>query len=108
MADAVSNDWHLRAWAQQAGKRQADLVKELGWHKNAAHRLWHGTQPYRRAEINEVAAWLKIEPYELLMPPHEALQIRRVREMVAQEARAIAQTGAPAEPQPQSRTGTRG
>lgn len=85
MPESSTSDWHLQEWVREAGKKQADLVKDLGWHKNTAFRLWHSVQPYHREVVNEVAAWLEIEPYELLMPPAEALKIRRVRELLASE-----------------------
>lgn len=75
----IEPDWYLKEWAQHAGKRQADLVNDLGWLKNHAHRIWHGKQPYRRDIVNDVARWLGIEPYELLMPPEQALQLRQFR-----------------------------
>lgn len=78
--ESSDEDWYLKDWAKVAGKRQADLVTELGWLKNHAHRIWHSKQPYRRDIVNEVARWLAIKPYELLMPPSEALQLRRLRE----------------------------
>lgn len=84
-------DWYLQDWAKLAGKRQADLVNDLGWLKNHAHRIWHGKQPYRRDIVNAAARWLEIEPYELLMPPAEALQIRQLREA----ALAIAESQKP-------------
>lgn len=74
-------DWYLQEWAQHAGKKQADLVNDLGWLKNHAHRIWHGKQPYRRDIVNDVAKWLGIQPYELLMPPEQALQMRQFRDM---------------------------
>lgn len=70
-------DWYLQAWAALEGKRQADLVADLGWLKNHAHRIWHGKQPYRRDIVNAVAAWLGIEPFELLMPPERAMRLRQ-------------------------------
>ena len=73
-------DWYLQDWAQLSGKRQADLVSDLGWLKNHAHRIWHSKQPYRRDIVVAVAKWLGIRPYELLMPPAEALQLRQLRE----------------------------
>jgi hypothetical protein len=79
-----SQDWFLREWAQHRGKRQAALVGELGFTKNPAHKIWHGKQPYRRELVNTLAAWLEIEPYELLMLPEEALALRRLRETAAQ------------------------
>ncbi|MBB4797561.1 transcriptional regulator with XRE-family HTH domain [Brevundimonas bullata] len=62
------------------GKRQADLVKELGWAKGRANKFYHGQHPYRREIVNELSKWLEISPYELLMPPEEALMLRRLRD----------------------------
>lgn len=73
-------DWHLKEWVTHFGKRQAALVNELGWDKARASYLWHGKQPYRRDIVNEVASWLGIEPFELLMPPSDALALRSLRE----------------------------
>lgn len=87
-------DWYLQDWAKLADKRQADLVNDLGWLKNHAHRIWHGKQPYRRDIVNAVAKWLNIEPYELLMAPQDALKIRQLREA----AMAIAESQRPSPP----------
>lgn len=97
MAIADEPDWYLRDWAARADKIQGDLVTELGWHKTTAHRVWHGRQPYRRDLVNQVARWLGLEPYELFLPPDEALKIRRWRELLALEARSQG-GGAPAAP----------
>lgn len=67
-------------------KRQASLVNELGWTKGRANYVWHGESPYRRDVVNEIAAWLGIQPFELLMRPQDALSLRRLRDT----ARAIA------------------
>lgn len=74
------SDWYLRAWAERVGKRQSDMVRDLGMMKNSAHRIWHSKQPYRRDIVNVMAKWLGVRPYELLMPPEEALALRRIRE----------------------------
>lgn len=80
VTDTDEPDWYLQEWAELSGKRQADLASELGLLKNHAHRIWHSKQPYRRDIVNAVAKWLQIRPYELLMPPEEALQLRQLRE----------------------------
>ncbi len=69
---------HLR------GKRQADLVKELGWAKGRANKFYHSQHPYRREVVNELAVWLQIEPWELLMEPTRAMKIRRLTEAVSE------------------------
>lgn len=91
MADLTNHDWFLQAWALEKGKKQSDLVTELGWLKNTAHRIWHGKQPYRRDVLNMVAQWLDLQPYELLMPPAEAIALRSLR----QNAAAIVAAGDP-------------
>lgn len=73
-------DWHLQAWAEALDKKQASLTNELGWSKNKANKIWHSRQPYRRDLVNEVAAWLGIEPYELLMAPDKAMALRQLRQ----------------------------
>lgn len=84
-------DWHLQDWLAHFEKRQASLVNELGWDKARANFVYHGKQAYKRDLVNEISSWLGIEPYELLMPPSEALQLRQLR----QAAFAIAATSTP-------------
>ena len=84
-----SSDWYLRAWLAHFGKKQAALVNELGWDKARANFLWHSKQAYRRDDVNIVATWLGIAPFELLMSPKDALALRRLRET----AKLIAEGG---------------
>ena len=70
-------------WAAEFGKRQTDAQRELGWPKSAASYLWNGKQRYTQDLVDEVAAWLGIQPFELLMPPREARLLRRMRETAA-------------------------
>lgn len=67
---------------QLRGKRQADLVKELGWAKGRANKFYHSHHPYRREVVNELAKWLEIEPWELLIEPQRAIQIRKLTDAV--------------------------
>lgn len=82
-------DWYLREWMAELGKRQADLVRDRGWLKGRASKIVGGAHQYRRDLINELSAWLGIEPFELLMPPREALKYRRWRELIAAEAQSM-------------------
>ena len=103
MAKESAGDWYLREWMAERGKRQAALVNELGWTKNRAHIIWHGKQPYRRKDVNEISAWLGIEPFELLMPPQRATIFRAYRDSARQIA--AEEAGVPFRA---PRTGTRG
>ena len=86
MVENAQPDWYLREWMDHFGKKQADLVKDLGWLKGAANKWYHGAHGYRREVVNELSAWLGIQPYEMLMPPALALSIRAMRESARQIA----------------------
>lgn len=100
--------WYLREWMEQADppKKQVSLEKELGWSRGKANAVWHGQQ-YTQDLIEDVAPWLNIRPFELLLHPEVAMAIRRVRE---DAARIVSDAPASATPeaQPRSRTGTDG
>lgn len=67
----------------ELGKRQADLVHDRGWPKGRVSKFFHGRYSYRKEVVNELAEWLQIEPFELLMDPREALAIRSLRTAAA-------------------------
>jgi len=74
--------WYLQEWMELAGKRQADLIREIGWSRAKASDVWNGQQ-YTQQMIDDVAPWLHARPYELLMHPEEAMALRRLREDAA-------------------------
>lgn len=76
----MESDWHIAEWLAHARKRQADLVNDLGWSRRKASDVCNGVQPYKRDIVNELAEWLGVEPYELLMRPDEAIQLRHLRQ----------------------------
>lgn len=73
------HDWYLKEWLHSARKKQSDIVKDLDWNKAKVSLMVRGLQPYTRDEVNELAAYLEIEPHELLMPPERAHRIRRLQ-----------------------------
>lgn len=64
------------------GKHQKDLVKDLDWNKAKASLVMSCKQKYTRDEVNELASYLNIRPFELLLHPDDAMAIRRLREDV--------------------------
>lgn len=90
--------WFLREWMAQSSppKIQADFVKDLGWSKAKANDVYHGQQ-YTQALIDELAPWLNVRAWELLMHPEDAMAIRRLRDaaarIVADNARDQDRTG---------------
>jgi len=101
----LTHHWFLREWAGQAvpPKTQADAIRELGWAKATASALFNGEQRYTQDYVEEVAAWLNIRPYELLMSPELAMAIRAIRS----EGLKLVERAESAEPQP-LKTGTNG
>jgi len=85
---ASRQDWYLYEWLKATGKKQADIVRDLDWNKARVSLTIHGKQPYTRDDINELASYLSIATYELLMHPDDAMAIRRLR----QEALRVVET----------------
>lgn len=103
MAAPAHPGWYIQEWFAVVGLKQFDLVTKLDYQRNTAFKLWHGLQEYRRHHVEDVAALLNIRPYELLMPPEEAMRLRRLQSVVAE----VAREDAPA-PSAVDRTGTEG
>ncbi len=83
-----------------AGKRQADAQRDLGWSKATASHLWNGKQRYTQDHVDEVAQWLGIEPFELLMEPSLAKAMRAFREAASVIAAANPDNAHTQKPQP--------
>jgi hypothetical protein len=103
--------WYLREWMTALEKIQADLTKELDWPKAKANRVFNGQQRYNEDLVLELAAWLNLRPYELLLPPKQAMAIRRLRDdavRIASDAGALSEAPAVAVPELIPGTGTHG
>lgn len=72
-------DWYLAEWLRHLGKKQADVVRDLDWNKSRVSLMANGKQPYDRDSVNELAAYLNIAPFELLMHPDDAARLKRMR-----------------------------
>lgn len=80
---SLSHHWYLAEWAERLGVRQKDAITHLDWSKAQASDLFTGKQRYTQDLVDQVAAWLQLQPYELLMPPADALAIRAMRDSAA-------------------------
>jgi plasmid maintenance system antidote protein VapI len=74
------HDWFLKEWLRTLHKKQADVARDLDWNKARVSLMIRGEQQYTRDAVNELAAYLNLRPYELLMHPDEAMRLRRLRE----------------------------
>lgn len=77
-------DWYLKEWLEALDTSQAELVRRTDYPKAKVSDLVTGKQRYNRDILNDVAAALNIYPYELLMPPGEAMGLRRMTQGVEQ------------------------
>lgn len=73
------HDWYLKEWLATLGKKQADIVRDLDWNKARVSLMLRGKQPYDRDSLNELAAYLNIQPHELLMHPDDARAFWRLK-----------------------------
>lgn len=73
------HDWYLAEWLKHLGKTQADVVAALEWNKAKVSLTARGIQQYMRDDINEIARFLHLEPFELLLPPERAMALRQYR-----------------------------
>jgi hypothetical protein len=73
-------DWYLPEWMSTLRVKQAALARECGWSNSTMHGIYHGRTEYYREIVNLIARILRIEPYELLMHPDQAMAMRRMRE----------------------------
>jgi hypothetical protein len=76
----MAKDWFLKEWMAFKKRRQAQIIRDIGWERGRVSKVVNSRQAYARDDVNTLAAWLEIEPFELLMPPAEALALRRLRE----------------------------
>jgi hypothetical protein len=73
------HDWYFNQWLAYFDKSQADVVEGLEWNKSKVSLFASGKQRYHRDDINQLAAFLNLEPFELLLPPDRAMAMRQYR-----------------------------
>jgi transcriptional regulator with XRE-family HTH domain len=81
------HEWYLAEWLATLGKKQADIVRDLDWNKARISLMLRGKQPYDRDSLNELAAYLNLYPYELLMHPDDAMSLRQIRKAASEIVR---------------------
>lgn len=88
------HDWYLKEWLRSLGKTQQWVADQLELQKSKISRKASGTTPYDRDDINAISALLHLQPYELLMHPEDAMEIRSLRKSItlAAERRAAYRT----------------
>lgn len=104
-----NHTWFLREWMAQSHPplKQADMIHKLGWSRAKASDVYRG-QRYTQELVDQLSVWLNLKPYELLLSPAEAHQIRSLQRAIREVARdtAISQ-GFDPEPEAPAQTPTR-
>lgn len=93
---APRHDWYLKQWLDALNKKQSDIVRDLDWNKAKVSLTASGKQAYDRDDVNAIADYLHLRPYELLMHPDDAMALRRLRaEMIrlAHESQPLSEEG---------------
>lgn len=78
-ARTIGPDWHLAEWMATLGVTQAELGRLCDWSKATVNDIYHGKTEYYRAIVNRISSALQIQPWELMLPVEQAMQIRRLR-----------------------------
>ena len=86
--------WYAVEWLSHYGKRQADLIHDLNWSRAKASDVWNGIS-YRQELIDDLAPYLNLRPYELLLHPDEAMAIRQLRSSAIEIAKGAERTDFP-------------
>ena len=91
------HDWYFNQWLEHVGKTQADVSNDLGWNKSKPSLFAAGSQRYHRDDVNALAAYLNVEPFELLIPPDRAMALRQYRASAEKIVTLAAETPADTE-----------
>jgi transcriptional regulator with XRE-family HTH domain len=76
-------DWYLRQWMLTLKVTQAKLGRLADIPKATMNAIYHGKTAYYRDLLNTLANALNIEPFELLLPPDRAMEIRSYNRAVS-------------------------
>lgn len=95
------HDWYLREWLQTLDCSITELRERTGWTHRIASQLTNRKLRWNRDHLCEAAFALHLDPWELLMHPSDAMEVRQLRASVALAAdRRLQYDAGPAEPAP--------
>ncbi len=89
MEPPMRREWQLHAWADALELKPRDLVERTGWSWAKVSLVWNGKQDWKSRDLFEMASALQIEPYELLLPPHEAMALRHIKDAIRLASRPL-------------------
>lgn len=97
--------WFLPEWMRAADiSTQAEMMEKTGWSKAKMSQLYNGKQDFNSEVLADAARALNVRPFELLMPPEDAMAIRRMRQDALHIAADRRATFSPEPPDPAQNT----
>ena len=79
MATDHRHDWYLKEWLDTLRQSVAWLEGQTGWTHRIASQLVNRKTRWNRDHLSLAASVLSVAPFELLMHPDDAMQLRRLR-----------------------------
>lgn len=80
---ANRHDWYLREWLDTLGCSVTQLRERTDWTHRIASQPVNRKLRWNRDHLSQAATALHLDPWELLMHPADAMEIRSFRKSVA-------------------------
>jgi hypothetical protein len=72
-------DWYLKEWLSYLGQTGVWLQEETNWTPRISNQLINRKTRWNRDHLRLAARLLRIEPFELLLHPSEAIHLRKLK-----------------------------
>lgn len=82
----VRHDWYLKEWLDTLDCSITDLRERTGWTHRIGSQLVNRKVRWNRDHLSQAAFALNLSPWELLMPPADAMEVRQLRAQVLRAA----------------------
>jgi transcriptional regulator of aromatic amino acid metabolism len=80
------HDWYLREWLDTLGCTVTQLRERTDWTHRIASQLVNRKLRWNRDHLSQAATALHLDPWELLMHPADAMELRQLRNQVLRAA----------------------
>lgn len=80
------HDWYLREWLAALDCSVVQLRERTEWTHRIASQLVNRKLRWNRDHLSQAATALHLDPWELLMHPSDAMELRQLRAQVLRAA----------------------
>lgn len=92
---SVRHDWYLKEWLDTLDCSITDLRERTNWTHRIASQLVNRKLRWNRDHLSQAALALHLDPWELLMHPSDAMEVRQLRAQVLRAAERRSDYAAP-------------